>query len=428
VDAGGCSELVRADWGFWITIPGRMTVQQQLESGLSNQRAGRLAEAERIYRQVLVQQPNHVGALHSLGIVAAQAGRLDAAIDLFRRAIAVCTTNAYYHNDLGKTLAAVGRLDEAIASFRQAIGLLPDDADMHINIGNALQRKGNLDEAIASYNRAISVKPEQAHAYNNLGIALARAGMLREAHAAFQYANRLKPDYGEAHANLGKVLSELGNFDGAIDAYCQSLFTIPLLSNHDHEAFEVFCYAHVAKPDAMTDRLRGYADHWQSIVRTPDAEVAQTIREDRIDILIDLAMHMAGNRFAIFARKPAPVQDERCWFFAQKHHAFWRMPVAWQGLGQTRWCDRIETSNAVCGGRGPRITRDFRLFRRLVFVNFVAEVESSHFSDEGAYGVSCREEICLAASTLSMRQWAGCCPRGGGSGGSTRGDCPERAC
>jgi predicted O-linked N-acetylglucosamine transferase (SPINDLY family) len=90
--------------------------------------------------------------------------------------------------------------------------------------------------------------------------------------------------------------------------HCQSLFTIPLLSNHDHEAFEIFCYANLSRPDAITDRIRGHADHWQSIARMPDHEAARKIREDQIDILIDLSMHMAGNRLTIFPQKPAPVQ------------------------------------------------------------------------------------------------------------------------
>ena len=85
-------------------MPGHMTLQEQLESGLSHHRAGRLPEAERIYRQVLAQHPNHAEALHLLGVLKGQAGRLDMAVESIQRAIAICSTNAFYYSDLGKAL------------------------------------------------------------------------------------------------------------------------------------------------------------------------------------------------------------------------------------------------------------------------------------------------------------------------------------
>ena len=94
------AELVPEGCGLRITMPGQMTLEQQLQSGLSRHQAGRLAEAEKIYRQVLAQQPDHADALHLLGVLAVQTGRLDTAVDLIRRAIEVCPTKASYHSDL----------------------------------------------------------------------------------------------------------------------------------------------------------------------------------------------------------------------------------------------------------------------------------------------------------------------------------------
>ena len=87
-----------------------------------------------------------------------------------------------------------------------------------------------------------------------------------------------------------------------------SFFTIPLLSHHDHRQFEIFCYADVLRPDAVTERLRGYADVWRSTVGLSDQQLADLVRSDQIDILVDLTMHTADNRLLVFARKPAPVQ------------------------------------------------------------------------------------------------------------------------
>jgi predicted O-linked N-acetylglucosamine transferase (SPINDLY family) len=329
---------------------GPMTVQQQIESGLSHHRAGRLAEAERIYRQVLARQPDHPETLNRLGVLTAQLGQLDAAVELIRRAVRLKPDFAEAHGNLGVVLKGKGQLDEAIASYRQAIRLNPDLAEVHSNLGNALKDKEQIDEAIACHRQAIRLKPDNAESHYNLGNAFSKIGRLDEAITSYRQAVRLKPDFTEAHSNLLYALP----FNPAYDArmileenlrwnrqhaeplqkfiqphtndrnpdrrlrigyvspdfreHCQAMFTIPLLSNHDRKAFEIFCYAHVGRPDAVTERIGGYVDVWRSIVGMTDAEAARKICEDRIDILVDLTMHMGDNRVAIFARKPAPVQ------------------------------------------------------------------------------------------------------------------------
>jgi predicted O-linked N-acetylglucosamine transferase (SPINDLY family) len=85
-------------------------------------------------------------------------------------------------------------------------------------------------------------------------------------------------------------------------------FLLPLFANHDHQKFEIFCYSNVNPTDEFTDRLRPCADHWRNIRLLNDDAVAEQIRQDRIDILIDLALHTDGTKIMVFARKPAPVQ------------------------------------------------------------------------------------------------------------------------
>jgi protein O-GlcNAc transferase len=87
-----------------------------------------------------------------------------------------------------------------------------------------------------------------------------------------------------------------------------AFFVEPLLKTHDRARFDVFCYADVRHPDAVTERLKGLTDHWRDIVGLDDVEVARLICEDRVDILVDLAGHTAHNRLLVFARKPAPIQ------------------------------------------------------------------------------------------------------------------------
>ena len=89
-----------------------------------------------------------------------------------------------------------------------------------------------------------------------------------------------------------------------------ALFAEPLLAAHDRSQVELFCYAELPVEDATTQRFRAMADHWRSTVGRSDAELAETVRQDGIDVLVDLAGHTAGNRLLVFARKPAPVQIE----------------------------------------------------------------------------------------------------------------------
>jgi tetratricopeptide (TPR) repeat protein len=149
-----------------------MTIDQALQIAVEHHQAGRLAEAEAIYRQVLTQFPDHADALHLLGLLAAQTGHADAAIDLIGRAIALKPGVAQAHNNLGLALCALGRRDEALAVYAQAIALAPGDAEIHANRVVALHASGRLEEAIAAYRQAIALGPDRAAAQSNLGAAL----------------------------------------------------------------------------------------------------------------------------------------------------------------------------------------------------------------------------------------------------------------
>jgi predicted O-linked N-acetylglucosamine transferase (SPINDLY family) len=85
-------------------------------------------------------------------------------------------------------------------------------------------------------------------------------------------------------------------------------FMLPLLANHDHKEFEIFCYSDIRRPDAMTERLRACADVWRPSAGVSDERLIETIRADQIDILVDLSLHTRDNRLLVFAHKPAPVQ------------------------------------------------------------------------------------------------------------------------
>ena len=187
-------------------------------AALRHHRAGRLIDAERLYRQVCGAEPDHVGSWHLLGVVAHQLGRQDAA-DLIGRAVALKPEFAEAHNDLGVVLGAQGKLTEAIACFEHAVKLKPRYAEAQLNLANALSTLGRLDQAATRYEQALAIDPKLGIAHYNLGDIRKRQRRSEEAVAHYRQAVALMPNVAEAHNNLGHALSELGRLDEAA-AHC----------------------------------------------------------------------------------------------------------------------------------------------------------------------------------------------------------------
>ncbi len=208
-------------------------VNQNFESAVTLHEAGRLSEAEGIYRNILAVDPKHVSSLHLLGVIALQVGRHDVAVDLIGQAITANKRNADFHNNIGVALRALGRLDEAIDHFRRALKLKPDYADAHNNLGLGLKDQGQLEEAEGRYRRALSIWPDHAEARNNLGIVLAEQGKFGEAEAEYRQAMTLKSGFADPHNNLGLALMWQGRLAEAVALYRQAL----ALNPHYGEAY-----------------------------------------------------------------------------------------------------------------------------------------------------------------------------------------------
>ncbi len=172
-----------------------------MDVAMEHHRAGRLAQAERIYRRILEIHPKNAHALYLLGSIVHQTGKYDAAIDLFGKAIESDPKQAVFYINLGSALLQHGQLDEAIASFRSALGIEPDSAETHSNLGIALREQGRLDQAIVCFRRAVSINPNFAVAHDNLGNALREKGKLDEAISCHRGALEIDPDWVPAHCN-----------------------------------------------------------------------------------------------------------------------------------------------------------------------------------------------------------------------------------
>lgn len=199
--------------------PGPRTIRLALSLAMRHQNAGRLAQAEALYRQILEIDPKQVSALHLLGVVALQSQRYDLAVDLIGKALAIDPDYAEAHYNLGVALQTQGKPADAMASFEKAIALKPDNAAAHFNLGSLLHDRGEFMGAATRFREAIALTPDFAEAHNNLGNAQRELGQRDDALASYREAVALRPDFAEAHYNLANLLAEFRRFDEAVASF-----------------------------------------------------------------------------------------------------------------------------------------------------------------------------------------------------------------
>jgi len=319
--------------------------------GVTLKELGRLNEAEASYRGVLEITPDYAEAHYNLGVILQDMSRLIEAEISYRRALEIKPDFVEAHCNLGIILKDLGRLDEAEASHRRGIQINPDYAAAHSNLGITLKELGRLNEAEASYRRALEIEPDNAKAHNNLGDSLQLMNRIDEAEASYRRALEVEPVFDMAHSNLlfcllhnetaaaDTLFSEhlrfgeqfeaplrtgwpqhgnsrnpdrclqVGFVSGDLRDHAVASFIGPVLAHlAGYPQLSLHAYANQVINDSVTQRLRGYFAHWHPFVGLSDAALAEKIRADSIDILIDLSGHTAKNRLLTFARKPAPVQ------------------------------------------------------------------------------------------------------------------------
>jgi tetratricopeptide (TPR) repeat protein len=198
-----------------------------LQTALEHHLAGRLPQAETLYRQILQSDPHQPDALYLLGVMARQLGKPDLAIDFIQKAISASPGNPDYYNSLGNAFKDKNQFDEATTRYRQALQIKPDHVEALFNLGSILQQQHRLDEAIDCYRQAIEIKPDYAEAHNDLGVALMAQGRLDEAGASFNHAIACNPDYAEAYNNMGVTLKNQKKMEAAIACYHQALAIKP---------------------------------------------------------------------------------------------------------------------------------------------------------------------------------------------------------
>ena len=161
-----------------------------LRQGIALHQAGRLPEAEALYRRVLTQQPQNPEALHLYGVLAYQAKKPSVALDFIGRAIRLRGDQANYYSNAALALADLGRTDEAEAACRTALQLQPGSLEALNNLGLVLRAAGKLDEAVVSLQALVQRQPGSVQALNNLGTTLLQLRRHEEAAAVLDEARR----------------------------------------------------------------------------------------------------------------------------------------------------------------------------------------------------------------------------------------------
>ncbi|MCE9620024.1 MAG: tetratricopeptide repeat protein [Planctomycetes bacterium] len=279
------------------------------------QRRGQLAPAAQLFELVLAANGEHADALFFFGILRHQTGQSAEGLALMRRALEQAPGNRLYHYNFAIINAEIGDRAQAIASYRRSIEIEPN-ADACNNLAGLLLDEGCLDEAIACFRRGGELNPDDAVQQSNMLYALnyrpnPDLGKMFEEHKAFgerheRVIARMPPR--EAEHGPGERPLRIGYVSSDFRQHAVVHLVEPALESHDKSRFEIYCFYNYPKHDAVTRRIQSLVPHWREIAGRTDAEVARMIREDRIDILVDLSGHTPLHRLLVFARKPVPVQ------------------------------------------------------------------------------------------------------------------------
>jgi protein O-GlcNAc transferase len=310
----------------------------------------RFAEAEEYYRSALHVHPNDATLLVELGNVLREQDLYDAADEHFETALKLAPKDLKVLRGAGAYFQSIRRHDRALALYEKFVELNPDDTGMLNNLAIVLRDMNRFEEAEEYYLKCAELEAHPSYVYNNLGILAMEMGKPEESIEYYRKAIEDNPNYDGAHSNMlffmnyldsmtsqelyeehkawqahhtEPIRPEINVFPNSLEpdrplrigyvsadfyGHSVSYFIEAALKHHDSTKFEIYCYAHLRTPDAITKRLQSYTNHWRAIFKMKTEEVADIIRKDEIDILVDLGGHTAGNRLKVFALKPAPIQ------------------------------------------------------------------------------------------------------------------------
>ena len=278
-----------------------------------NAQLGDTTAVTRCCRSIISIKPDLHEAHFHLGTSLLLQGKREEALTCFLEANKLQPGNPSITLQTGKTLHMLARFDEALEYYQQAITLSPSLADPYLSTGSILKSRGDLAGAIKYYRKAVHLKPDFEKAHSDLVCALNYnddhdSETIFHEHVRWGQVHRL-PELEQPENEPDQFRRiRVGYVSPDFCKHSVAFFFEPLLSSHDHERFETYCYSDVSKQDEVTQRLKDAASHWRDIRQLNHAQLAELVRKDAIDILVDLTGHTANSRVLAFTAKPAPIQ------------------------------------------------------------------------------------------------------------------------
>ena len=321
-----------------------------VEDALQLQAAGNFRGLIALCESTLEREPDSVEALQLLAVALCATTRAREGLVHLRRVTELAPDSAEAHFTLANVLAATGDPENAIAAYRRAVTLKPDFVDAWEALVALLKALGRYDDAESSGRSGLRANPRHAGLHHLLSSTLFEQGRVEEAISAVRaclaiapmmhvahsdlvrmlnYVDGVEPstifaehrNWGERHANAlaigapphgNQTLPERALRVGFVSPYfCKHAMTFffeSVVEHHDRDRIKMFLFADVRQPDEYSERLKNYGAAWRPTVGLNDEQLARAVREDAIDILVDLSGHTPYNRLLAFARRPAPVQ------------------------------------------------------------------------------------------------------------------------
>lgn len=319
--------------------------------GIVFMRMDKPEEAARYFENALSLQPDYVDAMDNLGAFYAEKGCFAQAERLHSKAVKLAPGRASAWNNLGIECWHLGNLDYALNCFKKALSLAPDDSRVHTNLGGLFREMGKIKDSMIHLEMALKIEPDDPVTLNNLANAHLVVCEHAKASELYRRAIRCDPQYLEARSNFllalhydGTLSPEeifdehlrcaenyrkiaapghdtfkniqdpgrrlrIGYISGDFRRHSVACFIEPVIMNHNAKEVDILIYSDVLAPDEVTERFWHAAGTGCRDISAMDPEqVADLIRYDRVDILVDLSGHTARNRLTVLARKPAPVQ------------------------------------------------------------------------------------------------------------------------
>ncbi len=295
-------------------LPGEARLHNNIGSALEE--VDEMEEAQQHFATAVELLPDHPGSYNNLGRAKLKRGDFAEARRLFTRVLDLTPGDDSAWLNMATLLQAEMRYEEAEAAFRKALELNPERPESWANLGTMLKDQGNYHDAIDYLGRALALDPDLDAAFSNL---IFTRDFDPAATVESQQAERNEwyRRYGARHR--AAILPHandpdpdrplvLGYVSADFKRHSAEIAFGPVLYNHDRTMHRLILYSSVDRPDRTTAGYREMADVYHNCLRMTDDEMAEQIRRDKVDILIDLSGHTAGNRLPVLARKPAPVQ------------------------------------------------------------------------------------------------------------------------